>query len=280
MKTNCAKCGVEILLQTSNDNNGLCMPCKSKVDSQRTKPLTKELKKRLAKHGYVSDEAVKYFENMLGSEGEDSVIGYLDLEDESLNLYHKWFPYIQEYEAKCRTESPLPTHASLTGLQLSEYRILKEKMIAFRSSYDFKVLQIPNRVILLKSTIPGLIAAKEVFIPKLKSIILLISSEMNRWFDSVYNEDDDIFMWAVKCSWLVEKAKNKPKDKVEKAKNKFKYKVDKKLSVLRQVPENGHYKIFSHGLRWGPFHGGSKEELWKVSGVDMEFYSLHSITCC
>ena len=138
MKTNCAKCGVEILLQTSNDNNGLCMPCKLKVDSQRTKPLTKKLKKRLTKLGYVSDKAIKYFENILGTEGEDSVIRYLDLEEESLNLYHKWFPCVQEYEAKCRTELLLPTHESLTGLQLSEYRILKEKMIAFRSYFPQK----------------------------------------------------------------------------------------------------------------------------------------------
>jgi len=222
-KVKCEDCGVLILPRTYEKTGGYCMPCSWK----RTPPKP------------PSPEEIEWLRKM---------------NEEARLLFRKWFPGLQKFATNCRKQRPIPKMESLSELELSEYEVLKGKMLKFAESGDCQLLGHPDTTTIITSSAVGLIAANEIFAGRFESAVFLADDEYGEWWEKIYQHDYDAPWWFVKCGWSV-------RDHLTE--------ID--LKALDKEVDSSNVRVITSGLQWGSMAGGAKSELWTVEGNQFKF---------
>jgi hypothetical protein len=215
-----------ILPRTYERTGGVCMPCANKrwAATQEEDP-----------------------------EGKEALVR---LEAEASELFRRWYLVHVDYASQCRKSDPVPSPGSLSDLERSEYHVLRQKMIKFADSGDLRILQLPNRAVILTSAAAGLLAASEVFGGEVESLVLLLTEEHRVWTDGIYGYQMNAPWWFTHCWWTVRK-------ELTDAETDICHKYN------RVIPDN--YRVISEGLQWGPLFGGVDSELWVVMNNQLEY---------
>jgi len=207
--------------------------------------LPKDIDDRLSAIG--EDKSV--FENLVRSEGERFVRGYLERIEDAQRLYQQWAPKVRRFAAECRTANPGPAVESLSARDVAKLPIYltkiesAERLPRKRNEIVFCVL--PN---IAFSVVPG------SWIGNDDRTVILTPEESVRW-QQMYSHPENSFWWWVS------------------------YWCDIQDPPVRGLWSDGDLSLPAHeepwlvisGLAWGDLAGGEDAELYSWNGIEAKY---------
>lgn len=140
-------------------------------------PLPTRLRRELDGIGFLSESQQAVFEMLWDRDGEEAFRGHFDNRWEAVERCREWAPRLWEYAINSRTESPLPTRASLSDLERAKYEVYCKTIHAtigregsFRPRSDV--------VRVLRSSPVGLLALHDVIGPPSNTVVHILDEEM------------------------------------------------------------------------------------------------------
>src|SRR5262245_42083699 len=218
--------------------------------------LSEAAVQRLRQLGYVTDGALRFWQEIWQSEGESFFWGFIQKEEEAAEEYRHWFPRLQAFAADCRRAVPVPSVESFSVLEREQHRILLAKMREFAKSEDSRCVfaRKPHNAAVLSTTRVGLVAAEEVFGGS--GAVILLESEKERWFGEVYPVDYEKFWWYAFAWWTIKEGLD----------------AEEEIRIRQEcpIPDGSSYWMVVSGLAWGSLAGGANDELWRWDGEGAE----------
>jgi hypothetical protein len=207
--------------------------------------LPKDIDDRLSAIG--EDRSV--FENLLRSEGERFVRGYLERIEDAESLYQRWAPKVRHFTEECRTANPCPAVESLSDRDAAKLAIYRTKIESTE-----KLPRKRNEVVYCVLPSIAHSVAQSSWIGNDDRTLILTPEESGRW-QQIYSHPEGSFRWWVNYWWDIQDPPG------------------------QGLWSDGDWSLPAHeepwlvisGLAWGDLAGGEDAELYSWDGAEAKY---------